>query len=88
MTGGKGSVQDDIRTIQHRISEIESNVGGQSRSTCYIMGGRNEQAALILRNNNQSDDCIDVVPDVVVCTVNWLRSLNYEAIPSSSSTFH
>ena len=40
-----GGVQDDIRSIQKRISEIESNTGdGQSRASVSIMGGRNEQA--------------------------------------------
>ena len=31
---------------------------------------------------------IDVVPDLVIWTVNWLQYLNYEAIPLSSSTRH
>ena len=31
---------------------------------------------------------IDVVPDNVIWTVNWLHYLNYEAITSSSSTCH
>ena len=31
---------------------------------------------------------IDVVPDLVIWTVNWLHYLNYEDIPCSSSTIH
>ena len=31
---------------------------------------------------------IDVVPDVVIWTVNWLYYLNYEGIPHSSITCH
>ena len=31
---------------------------------------------------------IDMVPDVVIRTVNWLHYLNNEAIPSSSSICH
>ena len=31
---------------------------------------------------------IDVVPDEVILTVNWLNYLNYEANPHSSSTRH
>ena len=31
---------------------------------------------------------IDVVSDVVVCTVNWLHYSNYESISSSSSNRH
>ena len=31
---------------------------------------------------------IDVVPDVVICKINWLHYLSYEAIPRSSSTCH
>ena len=43
-----GGVQDDIRSIQQRISAIESDTGdGQSRVSGYIMGGRNEHANLI-----------------------------------------
>ena len=49
-------VQDGISTIQQRISKIESNTDGQSIATGSIMGGRNDQAALRLRNNNQSND--------------------------------
>ena len=29
---------------------------------------------------------IDVVPDEVICTVNWLHYLNYEPIACTSST--
>ena len=49
-------VKNDIRTIQQRISAIESNVDGQSRSTSSIMGGSNKQATLRSRNNNQSSE--------------------------------
>ena len=56
MTGGNGREQDNIRTIQNRISATESNADGQSRATCSIMGGMNEQSALRSRNNNQYND--------------------------------
>ena len=47
-----GGVQDNIRSIQQRISAIESNTGdGQSRAPGSIMGGRNEQANMRSRNN-------------------------------------
>ena len=47
-----GGVQDDIRSIQQRISEIELNTeDGQYRASGSIMGGRNEQANLRSRNN-------------------------------------
>ena len=49
-------VQYDIRKIQLKISEVESNTDGQSRATGSIMGGFNEQSALRLRNNNQYND--------------------------------
>ena len=46
-------LQDNSRSIQHRISEIESNTGdGQSRASGSIMGGRNEQANMISKNNS------------------------------------
>ena len=45
-------MQDNIRSIQQRISAIESNTGdGQSRTSGLIMGGRNEQANMRSRNN-------------------------------------
>ena len=45
-------MQDDIRSIQHIISAIESNTGdGKSRVLVSIMRGRNEQVNLISRNN-------------------------------------
>ena len=48
-----GCVQDNIRSIQQRISAIESNTGyGQSMASGLIMGGRNEQANLRSRNND------------------------------------
>ena len=31
---------------------------------------------------------IDVVPEEIIWTVNWLHRLNYEAVPFSSSTRH
>ena len=37
---------------------------------------------------NKHDSFIDMVPDVVIWTVNWLHYLNYEVIPRSSSTCH
>ena len=47
-----GSVQDDIRSIQQRTSEIESNTGdGKSRASGSIIGGRNEQANMRSRGN-------------------------------------
>ena len=55
-TGGNGTVQYNNRTIQQRISVIESNVDVQSRATVYIIGGRNEQADLRSINNNHSND--------------------------------
>ena len=51
-------VQDNIRTIKQIISAIESNADGQSIATGYIMGGRNERAAFIKINNNQSIECL------------------------------
>ena len=55
-TGGNGTVQDNIRTIQQRISVIDSNGYGQSKATGFIMGVINEQSALISRNNNHSNE--------------------------------
>ena len=47
-----GGVQDDIKSIHKRISEIESNTGdGKSRASGSIMGGRNKQANIKSRNN-------------------------------------
>ena len=57
-TEGNGMVQDNIRKIHQRISSIESNTYVQSRATGSIMGGRNEKAALISRNNNQYNNCL------------------------------
>ena len=54
--GGNSIEQDSIRTIQQRIPAIESNADGQLIATGSIMGGRNEQADLISRNNNQCND--------------------------------
>ena len=46
-------MQDDIKSIQQRISAIESNTGdGQSRASGSIMGGMNEQANMRSRNNS------------------------------------
>ena len=45
-------MQDDIRSIQQRISAIESNTrDGKYRASESIMGGRNEQANLRSRNS-------------------------------------
>ena len=45
-----GGVQDDIRSIRQRISQIESNTeDGQSRASGSIIGGRNEQDNMISR---------------------------------------
>ena len=55
-TGGNGTVQYNNRTIQQRISVIESNADVKSRATVYIIGGRNEQADLRSINNNHSND--------------------------------
>ena len=50
-----GGVQDNIRSIQQRISAIESNTGdGQSRASGSIIGGRNEQANM--RSSNNGND--------------------------------
>ena len=49
-------MQENIISIQERISEIESNTGyGQHRASGSIMGGRNERENLISGNN--SNDC-------------------------------
>ena len=56
--GGNGLVQDEIRTIQQRISEIESNADGQSIATSSIMRSRSEQADLISGKINHSNDCL------------------------------
>ena len=46
-----GGVQDNIRSIQQRISAIGLNTGDeQSRASGYIMGVRNEQVNLRSRN--------------------------------------
>ena len=51
-----GGVQDDIRSIRQRISQIESNTeDGQSRASGSIIGGRNEQDNMISRQNG--NDC-------------------------------
>ena len=51
-----GGVQDDIRSIRQRISQIESNTeDGQSRASGLIIGGRNEQENMISRQNG--NDC-------------------------------
>ena len=52
-TGGKSMVQEYIRKIQQRISAIESNADVQSRAMGSIMGGKNEQAVLRLRNTDR-----------------------------------
>ena len=59
-------IKDDIRTIQQRISSIESNSGSKSRATGSIVRGKNEKAALISRNNNHSNECS-------VCAVKFTR---------------
>ena len=49
-------MQDNIRSIQQRMSAIELNTGdGQSRASGSIMGGRNEQANMRSRENG--NDC-------------------------------
>ena len=48
-----GGVQDDIRSIQQRISQIESNTeDGQYRASGSIMVGRNEQVIMRSRENS------------------------------------
>ena len=48
-----GGVQNDITSIQQKISAIELNTGdGKSRVLGSIMGVRNEQANMISRNNS------------------------------------
>ena len=45
-------MQEDVRSIQQRISGIDSNTGdGQSRASGSIIGGRNEQANMRSRGN-------------------------------------
>ena len=56
-------MQDDIRSIQQRISAIESNTGdGKSRASGSIMGGSNEQANMRSRNigNDRSVQAVNV----------------------------
>ena len=36
----------------------------------------------------ERESCIDVVPEEVIWTVDWLHYLNYEAISCSSTTRH
>ena len=49
-------MQENIISIQERISEIESNTGyGQHRASGSIMGGRYEKENMISRNNG--NDC-------------------------------
>ena len=42
----------------------------------------------IVRLKLMLDNIIDVVPDKVIWTVNWLHYLNYEPIDRTSSTWH
>ena len=60
---GKG-LQGQLRSLQHRISTMES----QTQSTSIpgsIMGGRNEQANIRSRNNNNNNRSINTMKVVI-----------------------